>query len=141
MTNGNSKEEVTTKFSGKPDKGLTFEEFDKKALSWARKNYGNTYAKQLWENTLPNINSLDLTEDLDYYIFQEHCEFVYDMLCLESSKNADNLYRTGKFWTVKWQLECRQRQYEKFCSVIWKQYVKEKQNDNFMRRGWKRPLE
>ena len=56
MTNANSKEE--TKFSGKPDKGLTFEEFDKKALSWARKNYGNTYAKQLWENTLPDINWL-----------------------------------------------------------------------------------
>jgi hypothetical protein len=52
MTNANSKEE--TKFSGKPDKGLTFEEFDKKALSWARKSYGNTYAKQLWEDTLPN---------------------------------------------------------------------------------------
>ena len=28
MTNANSKEEI--KFSGKPDKGLTFEEFDKK---------------------------------------------------------------------------------------------------------------
>ena len=52
MTNGNSKDEVTTKFSGKPDKGLTFEEFDKKALSWARKNYGNLYAKQLWESGL-----------------------------------------------------------------------------------------
>jgi hypothetical protein len=35
MTNANSKDE--TKFSGKPDKGFTFEEFDKKALSWARK--------------------------------------------------------------------------------------------------------
>jgi hypothetical protein len=110
MTNANSKDAVETKFSGKPDKGLTFEEFDKKALSWARKTYGNTYAKkQLWENTLPDINSLDLTEDLDYYVFQEHCEFVYELLCLESSKNADNLYRTGKFWTVKWQLENRQR--------------------------------
>ena len=103
-------------FSGKPDKGLTFEEFDKKALSWARKNYGNLYAKQLWESGLQNIHGLDLTDELDNYIFLEHCEFVYDMLCLESSKNADHLYRTGKFWTVKWQLECRQRQYEKlFC--------------------------
>jgi hypothetical protein len=44
----NSKENVGTKFSGKPNKGLTFEEFDKKALSWARKNYGNAYAKQLF---------------------------------------------------------------------------------------------
>ena len=114
MTNANSKDE--TKFSGKPDKGLTFEEFDKKALSWARKNYGNSYAKQLWENTLQDINILDLSEDLDYYVFHEHCEFVYDMLCLESAKNADTLYRSAKFWTRKWQLENRQRQYEKlFC--------------------------
>jgi hypothetical protein len=114
MTNANSKEE--TKFSGKPDKGLTFEEFDKKALSWARKKYGNTYAKQLWEDTLPNIKDLDLLEDYEFFIFQEHCEFVYNMLSLESAKNADALYHSAKFWTVKWQLENRQRQYEKlFC--------------------------
>lgn len=115
MTNANnSKDEV--KFSGKPDKGLTFEEFDKKALSWARKKYGNTYAKQLWENTMADINSLDLSEDLDYYVFHEHCEFVYDMLCLDSAKNADTLYHSAKFWTMKWQSENRQRQYEKlFC--------------------------
>jgi hypothetical protein len=104
------------KFSGKQEKGLTFEEFDKKALSWARKMYGNTYAKQLWENTLTEIINLDLTDDYDYFKFQEHCEYVYDMLCLESPKNADTLYRSPKFWTVKWQLENRQRQYEKlFC--------------------------
>ncbi len=53
----NSKEAVV-KFSGTPGKGLTFEEFDQKALSWARKQYGNAYAKPLWENTLPNINDL-----------------------------------------------------------------------------------
>ena len=114
MTNAASKEEV--KFSGKPDKGLTFEEFDLKTLSWARKEYGNKYAKQLWEDNLMDIRGLDLTEDFDYYQFTEHCEFVYDMLCLDSIKNADALYQTAKFWTVKWQLESRQRQYEKlFC--------------------------
>jgi hypothetical protein len=114
MTNAASKED--SKFSGKPDKGLAFEEFDKKALFWARKKYGNTYAKQLWENTLPDIRSLDLTEDFDYYQFTEHCKFVNDMLCLDSVKNTDSLYSTAKFWSVKWQLENRQRQYEKvFC--------------------------
>jgi hypothetical protein len=76
MSKANSKEEVGAKFSGKPDKGLTFEEFDKKSLSWARKSYGNAYAKQLWENTLTDINGLDLTDDLDFYCFQEHCEYV-----------------------------------------------------------------
>ena len=114
MTNANSKED--SKFSGKQDKGLTFEEFDKRALSWARKKYGNMYAKQLWENQLQDIKNLDLTDDFDYYVFQEHCENVYDMLCLDSVKNADTLYHSPKFWTVKWQLENRQRQYEKlFC--------------------------
>ncbi len=87
MTNANSKDE--SKFSGKQGKGLTFEEFDKKSLSWARKKYGNMYAKQLWENQLQGIKNLDLTEDLDYCIFHEHCEYVYDMLCLDSVKNAD----------------------------------------------------
>jgi hypothetical protein len=111
----NSKESVI-KFSRAPGKGLTFEEFDRKALSWARKQYGNTYAKPLLENTLPNIKDLDLTEDLDYFVFEEHCEFVYDVLGHESAKHADTLYSSAKFWTVKWQLENRQRQYEKlFC--------------------------
>ena len=55
MTIANSKESNDTKFSGNPSKGLTFEEFDRKALSWARKQYGNAYAKPLWENTLPDI--------------------------------------------------------------------------------------
>ena len=40
------------------------------------------------------------------------------MLCLESCKNADILYNSDKFWTVKWQIENRQRQYEKlFCCL------------------------
>ena len=113
MTNANCKETTDTKFSGKETKGLTFEEFDKKALSWARRKLGNSYAKQLWEDNLPNLSDLDLKDDYDYYVFQEHCEYVYDMLCLDSVKNADILYRAPKFWTVKWQIENRQRQYEK----------------------------
>ena len=80
MTNAASKDISEQKFSGKEGKGLTFEEFDKKVLSWARKKYGNAYAKPLWEDTLPNINEWDLKDDLDYYKFLEHCEFVYDVL-------------------------------------------------------------
>ena len=96
MTNANSKEE--TKFSGKAGKGLTFEEFDKKALSWGQKQYGNVYAKKLWEDdTLLNLNDLDLMDDLGFYEFEEHCEAVYDVLCYSSPKNADTLYRTPKF--------------------------------------------
>ena len=81
----NSKEERVIKFSGNPGKGLTFEEFDRKALSWARKQYGNAYAKPLWENTLPDINNLDLTDDHEDYVFNEHCEFVYDVLGHDSA--------------------------------------------------------
>ncbi len=49
----NSKEAVV-KFSGNQGKGLTFEEFDRKALSWARKQYGNAYAKPLAMGKHPN---------------------------------------------------------------------------------------
>ena len=84
--------EAVIKFSGNQSKGLTFEEFDRKALSWARNQYGNAYAKPLWENTLPDINNLDLREDLDNFRFEEHCEFVFDVLSHESAKNADILY-------------------------------------------------
>ncbi len=59
--------EAFVMFSGKSGKGLTFEEFDNKVLSWARKQYGHVYAKQLWEDTLVDLRSLDLTDDLDYY--------------------------------------------------------------------------
>jgi hypothetical protein len=49
-------------------------------------------------------------------VFEEHCEFVYDVLGHVSTKNADTLYSAPKFWTIKWQLENRQRRYEKlFC--------------------------
>ncbi len=69
MTNAASKDVSEQKFSGKEGKGLTFKEFDKKVLSWARKKYGNAYGKPLWEDTLPDIKGLDLTDDLDYYTF------------------------------------------------------------------------
>ncbi len=101
MTNSNSKESVDKKFSGKPGKGLTFEEFDLKVLSWGRKQNGKAYATPLWENNLPDIRDLDLTDDLDNYVFEEHCEFVYDVLEHVSTKNADTLYNAPKFWTVK----------------------------------------
>ena len=116
MTNANSKESTEKKFSGKASKGLTFEEFDLKVLSWGRIQYGNLYAKLLWENNLPDIYNLDLSDDLENYVFEEHCEFVYDVLGHESTKHADTVYHTAKFWTVKWQVEMRSRQYEKlFC--------------------------
>ena len=72
MTNANSKESTEKKFSGKASKGLTFEEFDLKVLSWGRIQYGNMYAKLLWENNLPDIYNLDLRDDLDHYVFEEH---------------------------------------------------------------------
>jgi hypothetical protein len=57
MTNANSKESIDKKFSGKPGKGLIFEEFELKVLSWARKQYGISYAKPLWENSCQNIGA------------------------------------------------------------------------------------
>ena len=123
----------------KQGKGLLLKKFDKKALSWGRKQYGNVYAKKLWENTLPNSNVLDLTDDLDFYVFEEHCEAVYDVLCYASPKNADTLYRTPKFCTVKWQLENRQRQYEKLFAT-WKQFVRTKLKGNCMHKEWRKQV-
>ena len=137
MTNANSKDAIETKFSGKQDKGLTFEEFDKKALSWARKNYGNTYAKQLWENTLIDINNLDLKDDYDYFVFQEHCEYVYDMLCLESVKMQTLSTMLLSSGPSSGNLTIGSDSMRN-CSAISKPSAREKQRGNFMQKEWKR---
>jgi hypothetical protein len=43
---------------------------------------------------------------------------VYDVLALKSPKEADHLYQSDRFWTKKWQLEFRQRCWERvFCHL------------------------
>jgi hypothetical protein len=67
---------------------------------------------------IDQVGDLDLTDDLDYYTFETHCEMMYDILSLESPKHAAELLKSDRFWTKKWQMENRQRQREKmFCCL------------------------
>ncbi len=106
---------LSVKYSGKID-GLTFEKFDDLVIRWGRKRWGDKYATVIWQNELIKVGELDLTDDLDWYTFEEHCEAMYDILSLESPKHAAELIKSDRFWTKKWQVENRQRQREKlFC--------------------------
>ena len=106
---------ISALYSGKTE-GLTFERFDDMVVSWGREKYGDKYAIALLKNELLNISTLDLTEDLDAYGFETYCEWMFDILSLDSPKYATELWKSDRFWTKKWQLEQRQRQREKmFC--------------------------
>ena len=107
-----SSKENSETFSGKGN-GMSFEKFDDKVLSWGRKRFGDKYAHQLWKNELMDLMSLDLDEELDKFNFEMHCDMVYDVLCLDSVKYADNLVNTDRFKTRKWQIENRARQRER----------------------------
>ncbi len=95
-------------YSGKND-GLTFEKFDDIVISWCREKYGDKYALALWKDELMQLGSLDLTDDLDNYGFETYCEWMFDILSLESPRYAAELWKSDRFWTKKWQLEQRQR--------------------------------
>ena len=117
MTYGKAETKYDPKemYSGKID-GLTFERFDDKVISWGRSRWGDKYATALWQDDLIKVGDLDLTDDLDYFAFEGHCEAQFDILSLESPRHATELLKSDRFWTKKWQLENRQRQREKmFC--------------------------
>ena len=109
--------EIAETFSGKA-KDQTFETFDEKVLTWCRKQFGDNYAKGLWHNKLTEIGDLDLADDNDNFTFETHCATVYEVLALKSPKEADHLYQSDRFWSKKWQLEYRQRCWERiFCQL------------------------
>ena len=104
-------------FTGKAS-GMSFDKFDEKVLSWGRKKFGEKYAKALWRNTLLNLTELQLSEDLDKYKFDEHCQMMYDVIFHESPKYADSLLGTKRFETLKFQVDLRQRLRERlFCHL------------------------
>ena len=110
------KETIET-FSGKT-KDQTFDVFDEKVLTWCRKQFGDNYAKGLWHNKLTLIDNLDLNDEEDNFTFEMHAATVYDVLALKSPKEADHLYNSARFWSKKWQLEFRQRCWERiFCHL------------------------
>ena len=111
-----AKENIET-FSGK-SKDLTFDSFDEKVLTWCRKQFGDAYAKGLWHNKLKVIDNLDLNEEQDNFDFDMHATTVYEVIALKSPKGADHLFKSDRFWTIKWHLEYRQRCWERlFCHL------------------------
>jgi hypothetical protein len=105
-------------FYGEASQGIPHAEFDRNMVSWLTEKYGLAYGKQLWEDTLLNILELDLTDEEDDYDFANHVTRVNDILVETNSKMAASLYFTDRFWTKKYQIEWRNRQYEKlFCKV------------------------
>lgn len=111
--NGQSME----KFTGKAN-GMPFDKFDEKVISWGRMKYGERYAKALWRNELLDLSTLNLTDELDQYNFDEHCSMVNDVISCESPKYAASLLKDKRFQTLKWQIDCRYRFREKlFCHL------------------------
>jgi hypothetical protein len=64
----------------------------------------------LWKDELMNLRDLDMTDDLVRYAFEDYRDLVYDMLVHESPKYASDLYHNRRFWTLRWQIDNKQRQ-------------------------------
>ena len=92
--------ETTETFSGK-SKDQSFDVFDEKVLTWCRKQFGDNYAKALWHNKLIDVDTLDLDVEEDNFTFEMHISTVYEVVALKSPKEADHLYQSARFWTIK----------------------------------------
>ncbi len=98
-------DEDDKKFHSEASEGLSHAEFDRKVQSWTMKNYGVKYGKMLWEDTLVDLNKLDLLEELDNFTFEGHVTMVYDCVSDINDRHATSLFESARFWTKKFQLE------------------------------------
>ena len=60
--------------------GWTWTEFEETVMSWGRLKYEEKYTKGLWQDTLPDIASLNLDDDSQRYDFELMCQMVYDVM-------------------------------------------------------------
>jgi hypothetical protein len=110
--------------------GMTFEQFDECVISWGRAKFGEKYIKGLWRNELIDLNEFDLSDELDKFKMEEHCDLVYQVLLISSPKYADSLVGTAK-------LELKQgRDFEKSFFASSKQSPLVKQGANFRGEGF-----
>ena len=72
------------------------------------------------EDTLLDINALDLIDDLDNFAFECHVTMVYDCVSDVNDRHATSLFESARFWTKKFQLEWREKQYVKLYLQIQK---------------------
>ena len=70
------RQEVLT---GDPE-GLTWDEFERRVMTWAQPKYGATYARGLWCNQLPDISWLDLKVEEDFNTFKVECKKAYEII-------------------------------------------------------------
>ena len=91
------------KYDGAPE---DWEKFHSKVGRHARKRL-STLGDKFWMGTLPDLDELS-TED-----FTEHCEEVWNVIEERDSTRASRLYGSDSgFWTVKWQVRWRAREYQ-----------------------------
>ena len=63
-----------------------------------------------------DLKNLNLEDDLEKAAFDDPCDTVYDMLIHETPKYASDMAKDGRFKTIRWHQDHRQRQREKlFC--------------------------
>ena len=112
----------TDLFYGEANQGIPLAEFERNIVSCLTEKYGMAYGKQMWENTLLNLRELDpWNNDLHEYDFHHHLTLIFDIMCEKNSKLAMSLFNSPRFWTIKYQLDWRDRQYEKMYCHIQKQ--------------------
>jgi hypothetical protein len=119
----NEKSDDDQLFYGEETKGITFTEFDRKVCSFVIEEWGWKLGQHFWENTLPDLQNLDMTDDSDEYTLLSHCNAIYDSIFVKNCRAAETLYKTERFWTVEFQIDWRRTQYgilfvklQKMCS-------------------------
>jgi hypothetical protein len=100
------------KFSGELGVGCTHTEFDRTVVSYVLEEYGGVWAKQFWEDTLLDISAVDMSDPEQEYDFHRHCHLVHGCISTQKPKHANELFVSDYFWTPRWQLDWRARQYE-----------------------------
>ena len=106
-------------FFGEASRGIPHAEFDRDMVSWLTEEYGSAYGVQLWENSLLDLHDLDLVHNaLHIYDFDNHLDVICDIMYEKSPRTASSVQSLPRFRTRKYQLEWRERQYEKlFCKI------------------------
>ena len=112
-------EEDSTLFYGEANQGISHTEFDRNTVSWLTEKYGLTYGKQMWENTLVDLLALDvMNNDLHEFDFNNHVSVVDTIMAEKSQKYALAMHESAQFWTRKFQLEWRDRQYQLLSAIF-----------------------
>ena len=91
------KESNKKKFTGKDDKGLTWEAFSKKVVSWCREKYGSKYGTALWKEELAELHDLNLDQEDDFFEYHRHITTIYDVMSESNPRQVDGLWQSDRF--------------------------------------------